>query len=359
MSKPIHLVITYKNFSNNPGISHVGLGVAALNTAKTLRRCGIKASVWPLRKERDLLDRLCQDPTVTHCVVSAPWIGSPMWDEILGKYPDIQFAVNCHSNVGFLQADTDGVRFLREGIDIEQGVQNFKVAGNSKKFVRWLHRAYCFPCAYLPNLYYVDHLATRADRFHNHYQGGVLRIGAFGAIRPQKNLMSAAGAALEIANELKAETEIWINSEHYCENQVQNSINALLDNLPGIRIVRCGWSTWPDFRRTVRTMHLLLQVSYTESFNNVTADGVVEGVPSVVSNAIEWVPEYWQARMDDVNDIARVGQRLIYDRRAPRDGLIHLERHNYDSARAWGRFLGVSIEYKPLIHDLDAPIEYL
>jgi hypothetical protein len=32
-------------------------------------------------------------------------------------------------------------------------------------------------------------------------------------------------------------------------------------------------------------MHLLIQVSYTESFNMVTADGVLEGVPSVTSDA--------------------------------------------------------------------------
>src|SRR5438445_779020 len=32
---------------------------------------------------------------------------------------------------------------------------------------------------------------------------GPLRIGAFGATRPQKNLMSAAGAALQLHEELK------------------------------------------------------------------------------------------------------------------------------------------------------------
>ena len=33
--------------------------------------------------------------------------------------------------------------------------------------------------------------------------GGTLRIGAFGAIRPLKNLMSSAGAALEISRRLR------------------------------------------------------------------------------------------------------------------------------------------------------------
>jgi hypothetical protein len=34
-------------------------------------------------------------------------------------------------------------------------------------------------------------------------------------------------------------------------------------------------------------VHLLLQPSFTQSFNVVTADGVHQGVPSVVSDAID------------------------------------------------------------------------
>ena len=72
-------------------------------------------------------------------------------------------------------------------------------------------------------------------------------------------------------------------------------------------------------------MHLLLQPSYTESFNMVTADGVAEGVPSVVSHAIDWAPEHWKAMMDDVLDIARVGRYLLTDPYAPQEGIEALK----------------------------------
>ena len=55
-------------------------------------------------------------------------------------------------------------------------------------------------------------------------------------------------------------------------------------------------------------MHLLMQPSYTESFNVVTADGVAEGVPSVVSDAIDWAPDNWKAPVDDAHAMARRGQ---------------------------------------------------
>jgi len=56
------------------------------------------------------------------------------------------------TNVGFLQADTNGVKLMREYIDTELGALNFKVAGNSSKFVEWVRQAYQAPCAYLPDL---------------------------------------------------------------------------------------------------------------------------------------------------------------------------------------------------------------
>ena len=41
------VVFAYKNFAANRNISHIGLGVAAVNTAKVLRREGIQTNVGP------------------------------------------------------------------------------------------------------------------------------------------------------------------------------------------------------------------------------------------------------------------------------------------------------------------------
>jgi hypothetical protein len=143
------------------------------------------------------------------------------------KYPNTKIAVNCHSNVGFLQADTNGVTLLREYIDLEQGSQRFFVAGNSAKFIRWLRDAYAAPCTYLPNIYYLDY-TVKTDK--PVYSGGTLRIGAFGATRPQKNLMSAAGAALSLHEELKVDTEFWISGGRMegGGNTILNSVKAMV-----------------------------------------------------------------------------------------------------------------------------------
>jgi hypothetical protein len=329
------LILAYKNFAANRNISHIGLGVAALNTAKVLRASGIAAEVWPITSAAELGSRL--DSSVSHVVTSAPWIPVEQWQRLTAEHPDVTFAVNCHSNVGFLQADANGVKRLRDGLELERGAWNFHVAGNSRKFCDWIRAAYRAPCAYLTNLYYLEP-ERRYPR--TPFSGGTLRVGAFGATRPLKNLMSAAGAALEIAGRRNAPLEFWVSAGRAEGGLgVMDAVRAMMAGLPHVRLVENGWQTWPRFRETVRHMHLLLQPSYTESFNMVTADGVAEGVASVVSDAIDWAPRAWKAGFDHVDEIARVGGHLLADPYAAVEGFQALEAHNAEGLQCWKSYL--------------------
>jgi glycosyltransferase involved in cell wall biosynthesis len=331
------VALVYKNFAANRNISHIGLGVAAINTAKVLRREGIRTDVWPIVSAADLSAKL-KTHKVDQVIISAPWIPTAELQWLSMEYPESHFMVNCHSNVGFLQADRNGVKLMREVMDLELGTPNVHFAGNSRRFCAWIQSSFRAPCAFLPNLYYIDeHQAP--DHPHRHHS--VLRIGAFGATRPLKNLMSAAGAALEIARDMRTPLEFWLSAgraEGGGETVLQ-AVQAMLEGLPDVKIVLNGWQSWPKFRKVVGHMHLLLQPSYTESFNMVTADGIAEGVPSVVSHAIDWVPEHWKASMDDVLDIARVGRYLLTDPYGPQEGLDALKAHNADGLKSWKTFL--------------------
>ena len=91
-------------------------------------------------------------------------------------------------------------------------------------------------------------------------------------------------------------------------------------------------------------MNVLAQPSYTETFNNVVAaDGIAEGVPSVVGSSIEWVPNYWQANTDDASDIAQVARRLLTDPRAAGDGYTSLKNYVTNGLTAWRQFLATGV----------------
>ncbi len=345
----LRVVLAYKNFAAMHGISHIGLGVSAINACKVLQKAGIKAQILPLKNEvelRQYLNLQQSNPTdipITHVIVSAPWVTTAMYSQLCSMFPNINFTMNCHSNVSFLQADTNGIRLIREQLALEAGTYNFHVSGNSKKFCRFIHDVYGFPCAYLPNLYYLDG-TTNAHRPGWPQTRGILRIGAFGATRVQKNFLAAVATAMEISRELKAQTEIWINTGRNDgpeTSRIFRSAQMMIDNMPNIKLVPSNWAAWPDFRKIVGNMHLLLQPSYTESFNMVSADGVAEGVPSVVSNAITWVPDSWHADADDVYEMARVGIHLINDPLAGISGLRALRRHNREGLHGWFRHLGI------------------
>lgn len=331
----MYVVLAYKNFAANRAISHIGLGVTALNTAKSLLAAGINADVWAIASVADLRARL-GGVGASHVVISAPWIPTNDLAHLCSEFKDTQFAVTCHSNLGFLQADPSAMRMVREGLDLHRASWNFRMAANCARLADWVCSAYGAPCAWLPNIYHLDGRRQKRDR----YSGGTLRIGAFGATRVLKNLMTAAGAALRIANARRADLEFWISSgRNEGAGWVVEAVKQMLNGLPHVKLVENNWQTWPQFRQTVRHMHLMMQPSYTESFNVVTADGVAEGVPSVVSDAIDWAPDSWKAPVDDANEIARVGRRLLESRWAPARGLFALKAHNRRGLKAWRAFL--------------------
>ena len=334
------LALVYKNFAANRAVSHIGLGVTALNVAKSFRELGIQADVWPIVSAADLSARLhasaAKDETPTHLVIAAPWIQTPDLARMCADFPETRFAVNCHSNLGFLQADPNAMRLVREGLDLSRCTWNFHVAANCFRLARWVKSAYAAHCVALPNIYHLESRAPKRER----YEGGTLRIGAFGATRALKNLLTSAGAAVEIANARRVDLEFWISSgRSEGAGPVVDAVRQMMHGIPHVRLVENGWQTWPQFRQTVRHMHLLLQPSYTESFNVVTADGVAEGVPSVVSHAIDWVPKNWKAEVDDAGHIARVGLGLLRSRRAAHQGFAALQAHNRRALESWNEFL--------------------
>jgi hypothetical protein len=335
------VIITYKNFPVAHHVSHIGLGVSALNTAKVLQQNGIYADVWPILGAKDLAARIAgTNPKPSHVVIGAPWIPAlDLQAYLVFRFPAIQFTVVCHSNVGFLQNDPQAIKNFREDLDLEQGSLNFKAAGNSIRFSTWIQQSYARPCLWLPNLYFLDNLAPV---YRKPWSGGTLKIGAFGAVRPLKNLLSAAAATLEIGNDLHTDVEFHISVGRVeGGSTVVRAIDAMLGGVPAIKLVKDEWYRWPQFRHLIRSMHLLMQPSYTETFNMVTADGASESVPSVVSDAIEWAPRYWQADVDDPLDIARCGKRLLMDMHAGADGFNALKQHNTSGVVAWKSWLEV------------------
>ncbi len=125
-------------------------------------------------------------------------------------------------------------------------------------------------------------------------------IAAFGAVRPMKNHLIQAIAAIKFANEIGKKLKFHINVTRVENNgdPVLKNIRSLFLNSPH-ELVEHVWLTHEEFVNLSSTMDMCLQVSLSETFNIVTADAVNSNVPIVVSDEIKWASSLFKALPTD------------------------------------------------------------
>lgn len=334
-AKAAQVLIVYRNFKacqGNPRC-HIGLGVSALHTVRVLRRAGVSVDVLGVWTADHVRKALCELPNISHCVIEAPWIETAEIEKLLAEFPNVHFVVRAHSAIGFLQVEAGAIRILRELLALQDTTLNLTVSANSEKLTAFLQATYSARCLYLPNLYDAQRSQRKAPRAHDHR---VLRISSFGAIRLLKGHTSAAAAAMLIAKERGCDLEFWISvNREDGGHGIIDSLRNMFSGLCWAKLVEQPWQDWGHFRKTVGHMDLALQLSATETFNLVTADAVAEGVPCVVTPAIEWVPRHWQIDGDAIEDVARVGGYLLSSPKAADEGLCALTRFVATGTDRW------------------------
>src|SRR5271165_5567620 len=260
--KDVRVALAFKDFAAWLRSSCVGLNVAGFATAKVLNEAGIETVVFPVRHNVDLVHaidayREKHGVPLTHVIISAPWLSEYDLKQLLYHFPYIEFTILSHSNVGFLQADFEGVRNIRHYIELSKAFTNLTVGGNSERYVDWLQDAFHEDAVLLPNLYPLDRdVMNPVPHFGRCKVTGddAIKIGAFGAVRPQKNFMTAAAAAVLIHRKLRLPVEFHMSTggeEDGCMTSL--AIEQMLDN-SGVTLVRHPWRYWDDFIQVVGDM---------------------------------------------------------------------------------------------------------
>jgi glycosyltransferase involved in cell wall biosynthesis len=318
--------------------------VAAVKTAEELRSHGIHVDVVGVKNNVELFNQICYIDAkrkeggkglLTHIVIMAPWITPLDLQALLKWFPDKEFTVKAHCNVAAMYGDYRSIGNFRNYADLLNDFSNLTISGNSGSFVSWFSEAYGVNTFLLPDLYSVHHIDRDEKTNCPH-----LRLGSFGALRPEKNVPSAVAAGILIQQRLQVSVSFHINIGGETKGkEIINTIDQMSQGIPGFDLVKHRWMPWSDFTKLVRTMDLLFQPSFTESFNIVTADGVSVGVPSVVSSAVRWVPEDWKANPDSPSDLADTGIYLLESPDAWKEGEHALKHHNREGVRLWKNYL--------------------
>jgi hypothetical protein len=337
------IFVIHHHKPRQPG-SDAGLNVTTNCTMRVLQRHGVDCQTWGVRGSDELFRRLEHDRyqarrPLTHVIVHTPNFISPAEFGMLAtQWPEIEFVQLNHTGLAYQSIDFHGPQRIREVLELQQTMHNVKVAGNNWRF-GWYGLAYGVEPLLLPNLFNVDSFVNPVVARKDH---DPLRIGGFGEARPWKNQLITAMAAISIARNLGVQLELYINKDRWPQTwSITQARQELYANLPGAKLIEVEWQPWPRFRRTVQTMDLLINPSFDETFCCVVADGIAEGVPSVVSNAMEWCPQSWQApALSDPASVAAIGANLLHSRvSAIHDGRRSLTRFVDHGVKLWIDYL--------------------
>lgn len=276
-------------------------------------------------------------------VIESLWVIPSKFDELKIASPNVTFVVRSHSDIPFMASEGNAIGWIKAYLS----KSNVIVATNSHRALSDLKliasengrhenptgRHYN-PIAYLPNFY-----PTAGALLTHRPPGNPLRIGCFGAIRPLKNQLTQAVAALRFGKASGKDVHFHINGSRIEHNgsAILKNLIALFDNSPGNMLVMHPWLPHSDFMTLTKQMDVVTQVSFSETFSIVTADAVVSGVPVVVSDQITWIAKAHQASCDDSAQIAAVMASVVNTTNL--SNLFSLGQYDSDSVISWLRFL--------------------
>jgi hypothetical protein len=327
--------------------SHIGLSTGLYNSARFMSdmmvEMGFNAKLVVVKDNNDI-DREVTLFRPTHCIIEALWVVPTKFTILQKLHPTVKWIVRLHSEMPFLAGEGMAMDWVGDYSDLK----NIKIACNAPRLLseirtyvqirnRLSDKGVNDKIIYLPNFYPQEYKSKVFDR---QTHPGTINIGCFGAIRPLKNHMVQAIAALQFAREMGLFLNFHINAgriEMQGDANLRN-LRQLFEQLAfsGHKLVNHQWCPREEFLELCATMDIGLQVSFSETFNIVGADLISQGVPLVGSSEIPWSSNFFNADPTNGNDIKN---KLIRAYRTPgintQLNKFHLTRYTNKTKEIW------------------------
>lgn len=310
-------------------VDSYGISFGLLNSAKfvsnMLNWYGIESKVVTVQ-DNNGIDKEVKEYKPTHVIVEAIWVVPEKFAILSHLHPNVQWIVRVHSKAPFLAMEGIALDWLRKYQEIAASGIKLVIAPNSPELHHGLNEI-GMPNVLLPNFYdpygffYDERPKPTLTK-----EIGVLNVGCFGAIRPMKNHLQQAIAAMGLADDKGLKLRFHING-----NRMEQRGEEVLKNIRAAfrgtkhELVEHEWMTHFNFLGLVMTMDLGMQVSMSESFNIVAADFAVNNVPIIGSQDIDWLSWIYVADPNSAEDIKRVAKRALW-----------LKKFSVQELNAWG-----------------------
>lgn len=259
--------------------------------------------------DNNCIDRLIQEHKPTHVIIEALWVVPTKFYILQRLHPKVKWIIRLHSDTPFLAQE--GMAF--DWLGDYMSYTNVFIAANSPRMLSevraylrimnsWTIEETNNRIVYLPNYYPRAYLTKPFQTNKDH-----IDVSCFGAVRPLKNHMVQALAAIQFAEKINKTLRFHINARTELNaDSVVNNLKHFFQHLHVAKSHELIFHTWTardEFLKLCRTMDIGLQVSFSETFNIVGADLISQGVPLIGSSEIPWLHQDYYANPTDSEDI--------------------------------------------------------
>lgn len=270
---------------------------------KGLRDLGVHAEIVEVQ-DNNSIDREVHAFKPDVCVIEALWVVPEKFEVLKRLHPKVKWFIHMHSGVPFLAQEGIACGWLIDSAKRGLGI----IANSPDSFDAFSKIIPPDQLDYLPNVYIG---AQRKPRKHNHK--AVINIGCFGAVRPLKNHLSQAFAAIQFARDIGRQLHFHINASRteMGGQPIVKNLRELFDRLHDCTLVEHGWHEPEDFVDLLHAhIDIGMQVSLSETFNVVSADCITAGIPVIVSDEVPWASSLIRAEKDNIESMVKLLHRV-------------------------------------------------
>lgn len=349
MKKPIILFILKRREDFDPEKhSPLGLSTGLFNSATFMKDMLVNAGVdahLEVAIDNNCIDRLVTKHRPTHVIIEALWVVPSKFTILSQLHPSVTWIIRLHSELPFLAGEGmafDWIGDYSKHPKIIIGVNAPRMLEEVRTYVRIKNNLSDSEVnekiVYLPNYYPQTYLSKEYS-----INKDDIDIGCFGAVRPLKNHMIQALAAVKFADHIGKKLNFHINAGRIemkgepVMNNLRNMFQHLYDR--GHQLIGHEWTPREEFLKLCGKMDIGMQVSFSETFNIVGADFISQGVPLVGSIEIPWMDESYCARAQYGDEIFNM---LLHTHTYPQNNILSnqtlLSRYTNNSEWAWLKY---------------------
>jgi hypothetical protein len=285
-----------------------------------LNTVGIDSRVVDV-EDNNRIDREVSRYKPTHVFIEALWVVPKKFVTLKRLHPHVKWFIRIHSDLSFLANEGKAMDWLFDYVKC-----GITLTANSPGTAEELTNILKTHVEYLPNYYPTKRWWKEYPKLIKNVLSGKdkrrrkpINIGCFGSIRPLKNQLVQAISAMKFAEKHNKRLRFYINTGRIegGGDPVLKNIRCLFKNSPSHTLVEIPWLKHEQFIELLEDeIDIGMQVSFSETFNIVTADMVASQVPVVVSGEVYWVSPKCMVDTHNVEGIVKTMDEVCKDKKA-------------------------------------------